>query len=223
LSRKLLAISQDWSGLRIVLVRVGIGVLSAVSRGTFFRVFGQQRGGEAAIRGDGFEKWVRAGLAVAAEHEVAEVGEEAGFGGREEALGYGDRKFCEDTTDFARGDQSAAWGDEFAGEIGGAKAAVRGVGMRVAEAVAVGVGGEGALASIGEGETAAGEFGGRAQRERGGSREEPFGGLRADILRQMSGTVVCEFGVLGSHAGRIIYCVCSCLVTAGYLQFRIVA
>jgi hypothetical protein len=166
---------------------------------------------------------IRPGVAGAAEHEVAEMCEEAGFGGREEALRDGDGKFREDAADFARLNDGAARGDEFAGEIGGAKAAVRGVGMRVAEAVAVGVGGEGALASIGEGETAAGEFGRRAQRERGGSREEPFGGLRADILRQMSGTVVCEFGVLGSHAGRIIYCVCGCLVTAGYLQFRIVA
>jgi hypothetical protein len=89
-------------------------------------------------------------LAVAAEHEVAEVGEEAGFGGRKEALGDGDREFGEDTADFAGGHQGAARGDEFAGEIGRAKAAARGVGMGVAEAVAVGMCGEGASASIGE-------------------------------------------------------------------------
>jgi len=89
-------------------------------------------------------------LAVAAEHEVAEMREEAGFGRREEAIGDGDGEFGEDATDFAGGDQGAARGDEFAGEIGGTKAAVRGVGMGVAKAVAVGVSGEGASASIGE-------------------------------------------------------------------------
>jgi hypothetical protein len=89
-------------------------------------------------------------LAVAGEHEVAEVGEEAGFGGREEALGYGDGEFCEDAADFTRGNQGAARGDEFAGEIGGTKAAVRGVGMGVAEAVALRMSGQGAAASIGE-------------------------------------------------------------------------
>jgi hypothetical protein len=93
---------------------------------------------------------VRASVAAAAEHEVAEVRQEAGFGGREEALGYGDGEFGEDTADFVGGDHGAARGDEFAGEIGGAKSAVRGVGMGVAEAVAVGVSGEGASASIGE-------------------------------------------------------------------------
>jgi hypothetical protein len=127
-------------------------------------------------------------LAVATEHEVAEVGEEAGFGGREEALGDGDGEFGEDTADFIGGDQGAARGDEFAGEIGGAKAAVWGVRMEVAEAVAVGVGREGAAASIGESKLA---------------------------------SSVCEFGVFRSHAGRIIYCVYSCLVTGSYMKFRI--
>jgi hypothetical protein len=89
-------------------------------------------------------------LAVAAEHQVAESGQGAGFGGREEAVGHSDGEFGEDAADFVRGDHGAARGDEFAGEIGGAKAAVRCVGMGVAEAVALWVGGEGAAASIGE-------------------------------------------------------------------------
>jgi hypothetical protein len=89
-------------------------------------------------------------LAVAAEHEVAEMGEEAGFGGRKEALGDGDGEFGEDAADFAGGHQGAGRSDEFAGEIGGSKAAARGMSMRVAEAVADGVSGEGASASIGE-------------------------------------------------------------------------
>jgi hypothetical protein len=78
------------------------------------------------------------------------MNEDAGFGGREEALGYGDGEFGEDTADFVGGDHGAARGDEFAGEIGGAKSAVRRVSMRVAESVALRMGGEGAAASIGE-------------------------------------------------------------------------
>jgi hypothetical protein len=93
---------------------------------------------------------IRPGVAGAAEHEVAEMCEEAGFGGREEALRDGDGKFREDAADFARLNDGAARGDEFAGEIGGAKAAVWGVGMGVAKAVALGMSGEGASASIGE-------------------------------------------------------------------------
>jgi hypothetical protein len=117
-------------------------------RGELVISVGKQRGEEVVIVGDWFVEGLRTRLAVAAEHEVAEVGEEAGFGGREEALGYGDGEFGEDATDFVGGDHGAARGDEFAGEIGGAKSAVRGVG--VAEAVAVGVSGEGASPSIGE-------------------------------------------------------------------------
>jgi hypothetical protein len=48
------------------------------------------------------------------------------------------------------GDHGAARSDEVAGKIGGAKAAVRGVGMGVAEAVALRMSGQGAAASIGE-------------------------------------------------------------------------
>jgi len=110
--------------------------------------------------------------------------QEAGFGGREEAVGYGDGEFSEDAADFVGGDHGAARGDEFAGEIGGAKAAVRCVGMAVAEAVALWVGRQAAAASIGEVKLA---------------------------------SSVCEFGVFRSHAGRIIYCVYSCLVTGSYM------
>jgi hypothetical protein len=113
---------------------------------------GKQRGEEVVIVGDWFVEAVRARLAIAAEHEVAEMREEAGFGRREEAIGDGDGEFGEDAADFMRGDQGAARGDEFAGEIGGTKAAVRGVG--VAEAVALRMSGEGAAASIGESKSA---------------------------------------------------------------------
>ena len=110
--------------------------------------------------------------------------QEAGFGRREEAVGYGDGEFGEDSADFVGGDHGAARGDEFAGEIGGAKAAVRAVGMGVAEAVGIGSGGKGAAASVGEVKLA---------------------------------SSVCEFGVFRSHAGRIIYCIYSCLVTESYM------
>ena len=155
-------------------------------RGELVISVGKQRGEEVVIVGDWFVEGLRTRLAVAAEHEVAEMREEAGFGRREEAIGDGDGEFGEDTTDFVGGDHGAARSDEFAGEIGGAKAAVRGVGMGVAEAVTLRMSGQGAAASIGEGESAARELGGRAQREKGGTREEPFGRLRADILRRMS-------------------------------------
>jgi len=55
----------------------------------------------------------------------------------------------------------AGRGGEFAGEIGGAKAALRGVGVGVAEAVALGMSEEGAAAFIGEAKLATvfGRFG----------------------------------------------------------------
>lgn len=93
---------------------------------------------------------VRPGVAVAAEHKVAKKSHDARFGGREEALGYGHREFGEGASDFVRGNYGAGLGDEFAGQIGGAKAAVRGVSMGVAEAVALRMSWEGAAASIGE-------------------------------------------------------------------------
>lgn len=70
--------------------------------------------------------------------------------GRDEAIGDGDGEFGEDATDFARGNQGAARGDEFAGEIGRPETAVWGVGMGVTEAVSLWMSGKGAAASIGE-------------------------------------------------------------------------
>jgi hypothetical protein len=66
------------------------------------------------------------------------------------AVGQSDGEFREDAVDFFGGNRGAGVGGEFAGEIGGAKAAVRGVGVGVAEAVALGMSGEGTAASIGE-------------------------------------------------------------------------
>jgi hypothetical protein len=76
-------------------------------------------------------------------------------------------------------DRAAGDGFQFADEIGGAKSAVRSVGMVVAEAVGLWSGGKGAAASISKAESASGEIG-------SGVREEPFGGLRVDIPRRMS-------------------------------------
>ena len=63
-----------------------------------------------------------------------------------------DVEFCENTMDFCVGDRGPGGTGEFAGEIGRAKAAVRGVGVRVrvAEAVALRMSREGAAASIGK-------------------------------------------------------------------------
>jgi hypothetical protein len=58
-------------------------------------------------------------LAVAAEHQVAEMREDAGFGGREKAIGDSEGEFGEGAADFVRRDQGAGRGDEFAGEIAG--------------------------------------------------------------------------------------------------------
>lgn len=76
--------------------------------------------------------------------------EEAGLGRREEAIGYGDGKFGEDAADLVRRDKGAGRSDEIAGEIARGQAAVRGVGMGVAEAAGIGSGGKGAAAPIGE-------------------------------------------------------------------------
>jgi len=86
-----------------------------------------------------------------------------------------------------RRDQGAGHSDEVASEITRGQAAVRGVGMGVAEAAGIGSGGEGTAASIGETALAA---------------------------------IVCRFGMLRSHAERIIYCVYSCLVTGSYREIR---
>lgn len=66
------------------------------------------------------------------------------------AVGEGDGEFGEEAVDFRVGDEGAGGGGEFAYEIGRAKAAMRGVCVRVAKAVALGVSREGATASIGK-------------------------------------------------------------------------
>ena len=98
---------------------------------------------------------VGGGETAALEHCGAEVIHGRKLAEGNGAVGQGDGKFGEDAVDFFGGDRGAVWGGEFAGEIGGAKAAVRGMGMRVAEAVPLGMSGEGAAASIGKGEAAA--------------------------------------------------------------------
>jgi hypothetical protein len=125
--------------------------------------------------------------AGALEHQVAEMHHLPGVFWGEGAICDGGGEFGEETVDFFGGDRGAGGGGEFAGEIGGAKATVRGVGMRVAEAVALRVSGEGAAASIGESKLA---------------------------------TVFGRFGVFRSHAGRVSLCKYTCLVTGGYVLFR---
>jgi hypothetical protein len=129
-----LAIGREWSEFIIVLVVVLI----------------EKRGYEVPVVGNGFEEGVRAGLAVAGKHQVAKTGQDAGLAGRDEAVGEGDGEFGEDAVDFCVGDGGAGGGSEFAGEIGGAKAAARGVGMRVAEAIVLRMSREGTTAFIGK-------------------------------------------------------------------------
>jgi hypothetical protein len=45
-------------------------------------------------------------------------------------------------------------------------------------------------------------------------------GATASIGESKLASSVCEFGVFRSHAGRIIYCVYSCLVTGSYMEIR---
>jgi hypothetical protein len=99
---------------------------------------------------------VGGGDAAALEHQEAEIVHGAELVEGNGAVGEGDGEFGEDTIDFFGGDHGAGGRGEFAGEIGGAKAAVGGVGMRVAKAVASRMSGEGAAASIGKGEATAG-------------------------------------------------------------------
>jgi len=65
-SHKPLAASREGSGLRIVLVRVWIGVFNEVRGGGLFGFLFRGSGEDVAIPGDGFEKGVRASLAGAA-------------------------------------------------------------------------------------------------------------------------------------------------------------
>jgi hypothetical protein len=85
------------------------------------------------------------------EHEGASLADEAGVSWGEDAVGDGDGEFGEEAVDMCVVDRAAVDGFQFANEIGGTKAAVRGVGMGVAEAVGLGSGeGAGVLASHGE-------------------------------------------------------------------------
>jgi hypothetical protein len=90
------------------------------------------------------------------EHEGAELADEAGVLGSEDAVGDGSGNFGEEAVDMGGVGWGAGHGFQFADEIGAAKAAVRGVEMVVAEAVGGRCGGEGAAASIGKVEPAAG-------------------------------------------------------------------
>jgi hypothetical protein len=62
----------------------------------------------------------------ALENQVAEMLELAGFPWGDSAVSDGGGEFGEKAVDFRVGDQGAGGGGEFAGEIGGAKDAMRG-------------------------------------------------------------------------------------------------
>jgi hypothetical protein len=115
------------------------------------------------------------GVALALQHQVAELGEDTGILAGDESFGKGDGNFGAEAKEMVFGGFAGGRG-EIADEIGAAKAAAGGVGMGVAESAGEG-GGESAAASIGEEAGAAG-------RRRVG--EEPFGRLRVDILGRMS-------------------------------------
>jgi len=98
-----------------------------------------------------------AGYATRVDKEIAEVGEGGRLLGSDQALGEGEGNFGEDALDFFGRDDGSGRGDEFAGKIGGAEAADRGVSVRVTETVGLQMGGLGAAASIGKGKAAKGE------------------------------------------------------------------
>lgn len=93
---------------------------------------------------------------MAVEHRGADIVHDAELAHRNGAIGEGNWEFRQEAVNFCNG-RSAGGRGEFAGEIGRAKPAVLGVRMGVAEAVGLGIGGEGAAASVGEGESAARE------------------------------------------------------------------
>jgi hypothetical protein len=82
--------------------------------------------------------WKRLALGYGAlEHEGATLADDAGVPGGDHAVGDGGGEFCQEAVDMRVVDRAAGDGFEFADEIGGAKAASRGVGMGVAEALGV--------------------------------------------------------------------------------------
>jgi hypothetical protein len=164
----------NWQGL--VVCRKGrefriVIIVVAVEDGDYKIPFAAAGFGERLASGE-----------VALEHEGASLADDAGVSWGEDAIGDGGGEFREQAVDMCVVDRAAGDGFQFADEIGGTKPAARGVGMGVAEAVGLRVGGESASAAIGKGESATGEVGGGGVRV----REEPFGRLRVDILRRMS-------------------------------------
>jgi hypothetical protein len=89
------------------------------------------------------------------EHEGAELADEAGVFGSEDAVGDGGGNFGEEPVNVGAVCGAAGHGFKFADEIRAAKSATGGVEMVVAEAVGGGGGGECAAASIGKVEAAA--------------------------------------------------------------------
>ena len=131
MSRQRLAISWEGSDLIIILVE----------EGGYEVPFGVERVGWELAGGE---------EAGAPEHHVAEMPKDAGLACGDGAVGDGGGKFVEQAMGFCVRDRGAGGGGEFTGEIGGSKAAVRGVGMRVAKAVVLRMSREGAAASIGK-------------------------------------------------------------------------
>jgi len=120
-------------------------------------VVDEERGDEAPFEVVGIGMGFAASQACALQQNVAEIGHRTGLFGGDGAVGEGERKLFEETLDFFGRNEGAGSSFEFAGKIGGPKAAMRGVGVGVAEAVAVGMGRLSAAASIGESEVAEGK------------------------------------------------------------------
>jgi hypothetical protein len=167
----------NWRGL---VVRRGGGELCIVIIVIVVAV--EDRGYEIPFAAAGFGERFALGSG-ALKHEGAELAGDAGVLGCEDAIGNGCGNFGEQAVDMGVVDGAAGDGFQFADEIGGAKPAVRGVGMVVAEAVGLWSGGEGAAASIGKAESAAGEVGGGGMdgTVRRGIGGNPIGRLRVDI------------------------------------------
>ena len=140
LNRQDLVVSREGRGFRIVIIVV------AVEDGDY----------KVPFAAAGFGERFASGEAAALEHEGASLADDAGVPGGENAIGDGGGEFGEQAVNMCVVDRAAGDGFQFADEIGGAKPAVRGVGMVVAEAVGLWSGGEGAAASIGKGEAATG-------------------------------------------------------------------
>jgi hypothetical protein len=93
-----------------------------------------------------------------AEQCVAEVHEDSGFSWGEQTVCGGASDFGKEAMDVRGSNRAVGGASEFASEIGGAKAAARGVRVVVAEAVALRIGGECAAAAVGEGVAAEGKI-----------------------------------------------------------------